>query len=102
MCIRDRTDTMAGAGYGNPIRPVGLIVSVFRPSDDATTFPFLVPSNHFAVVSLRQLGEMAEPLGLGADFAGRCSALATEVETALRAHAVVEHPSVGPVWAYEV
>lgn len=86
----------------NPIRPVGLIVSVFRPSDDATTFPFLVPSNHFAVVSLRQLAEMAEPLGLGADFAGRCRALATEVEAALRTHAIVEHPSVGSVWAYEV
>ena len=97
-----QTDTVAGAGYGNPIRPVGLIVSIFRPSDDATTFPFLVPSNHFAVVSLRQLAEMAPPLGLGDDFAARCGALATEVESALRDHAVVEHPALGPVWAYEV
>jgi len=97
-----QTDTVAGSGYGNPIRPVGLIVSVFRPSDDATTFPFLVPSNHFAVVSLRQLAEMAEPLGLGADFAVRCSTLADEVEAALRAFAVVPHPTLGDVWAYEV
>jgi len=97
-----QTDTVAGSGYGNPIRPVGLIVSVFRPSDDATTFPFLVPSNHYAVVSLRQLAEMAEPLGLGADFAARCSTLANEVEAALRAFAVVPHPALGDVWAYEV
>jgi meiotically up-regulated gene 157 (Mug157) protein len=81
---------------------VGLIVSIFRPSDDATTFPFLVPSNHFAVVSLRQLAEMAPPLGLGDDFAARCGALAAEVEGALADHAVVEHPVLGPVWAYEV
>ena len=57
-----QTDTVAGAGYGNPIRPVGLIVSIFRPSDDATTFPFLIPSNHFAVVSLLQLAEMAREI----------------------------------------
>lgn len=97
-----QTDTVAGAGYGNPIRPVGLIVSIFRPSDDATIFPFLVPSNHFAVVSLRQLADMAPALGLGGDFAGQCSTLAAEVERALHEYAVVEHPALGPVWAYEV
>jgi len=97
-----QTDTVAGGGYGNPIRPVGLIVSIFRPSDDATIFPFLVPSNWFAVVSLRQLAEMAGPLGLGADFAGRCRALADEVEEALHGYARVRHPDLGMVWAYEV
>lgn len=97
-----QTDTVAGSGYGNPIRPVGLIVSIFRPSDDATTFPFLVPSNHFAVVSLRQLADMAEPMGLGSASAAECRALAAEVEAALTAHAVVEHPALGRVWAYEV
>ena len=43
------SDTVPLGGYGNPIRPVGMIVSIFRPSDDATIFPFLVPSNYFAV-----------------------------------------------------
>lgn len=97
-----QTDTVAGSGYGNPIRPVGLIVSTFRPSDDATVFSFLVPSNHFAVVSLRQLADLAEIHGLGAAFAAECRALAAEVETALREHAVVSHPALGDVWAYEV
>ncbi|MDP2956556.1 MAG: glycoside hydrolase family 125 protein [Longimicrobiales bacterium] len=97
-----QTDTVAGAGYGNPIRPVGLIASTFRPSDDATTFLFLVPSNHFAVVSLGQLADMAEPLGLGAAFARECRVLAAEVRVALREHAVVEHPALGQIWAYEV
>jgi meiotically up-regulated gene 157 (Mug157) protein len=97
-----QTDTVAGAGYGNPIRPVGLIVSIFRPSDDATTFPFLVPSNHFAVVSLRQLAEMLRGISGRMTFAGTCEALAQEVEDALATHAVVEHPVHGRVWAYEV
>jgi len=97
-----QTDTVAGAGYGNPIRPVGLIVSVFRPSDDATIFPFLVASNHFAVASLRQLAEMMRELHGKTAFAGECDALAAEVEAALTNHAVVEHPVHGQVWAYEV
>lgn len=97
-----QTDTVAGAGYGNPIRPVGLIVSTFRPSDDATTFPFLVPSNHFAVVSLRQLAEMMTELHGNRVFAGECLSLAQEVQGALLAHALVQHPVHGDVWAYEV
>ncbi len=97
-----QTDTVAGAGYGNPIRPVGLIVSIFRPSDDATTFPFLVPSNHFAVVALRQLAEMAGSLAADRSLREGCGTLAREVEGALAAHAVVEHPVHGRVWGYEV
>jgi len=97
-----QTDTVAGAGYGNPVRPVGLIVSIFRPSDDATTFPFLVPSNHFAVVSLTQLAEMVRVIRGDEEFSRRCSALAAEVREALFAHAVVTHPNHGEVWAYEV
>ncbi len=97
-----QTDTVAGGGWGNPIRPVGPVVSIFRPSDDATIFPFLVPSNHFAVVSLRQLAEMSEAIGPGAAFAAECRALASEVAAALDAHAVVRHPTAGRIWAYEV
>ena len=48
-------DTLNNDGLGNPVNPVGLIVSSFRPSDDATTFQFLVPSNLFAVTSLKQV-----------------------------------------------
>jgi len=96
-----QTDTVAGGGWGNPIRPVGLIVSIFRPSDDATIFPFLVPSNHFAVVALRQLAELHAAVAGDARFEAECRALADEVEQALGAHAVVEH-LVGTVMPYEV
>lgn len=96
------TDTLAGRGYGNPVRPVGMICSMFRPSDDATIFPFLVPSNLFAVVSLRQAAEMAEKIRHHDELAADCRALADEVEQALQKYAVIEHPQVGKIYAYEV
>jgi uncharacterized protein len=96
------TDTVPGRGYGNPTKPVGLICSTFRPSDDATVFPFLVPSNFFAVVSLRQAAEIVERISKDEKLAGQCRALADEVEKALREYAVVNHPKAGRVYAYEV
>ena len=38
-------DTMSHNGYGNPVKPVGLIASAFRPSDDACVYGYLIPSN---------------------------------------------------------
>lgn len=95
------TDTVPGGGYGNPIVPVGLIVSIFRPSDDATIFPFLIPSNLFAVVSLRQLAEMNDKITKDTAFAQDCRALADEVEKALKKYAVVNHLDFGDMYAYE-
>lgn len=50
-------DAVPMGGVGYKVNPVGLICSTFRPSDDATVFPFLIPSNFFAVVSLMQASE---------------------------------------------
>jgi uncharacterized protein len=97
-----QADTLAGLGYGNPAKPVGMIFSMFRPSDDATIFPFLVPANFFAVVSLRQAAEMLEQISHDAMLAGECRALADEVQSALRQHAIVHHATLGQVYAYEV
>ncbi|STQ91532.1 glycoside hydrolase family 125 protein [Iodobacter fluviatilis] len=97
-----QADTLACDGWGNPARPVGLIASMFRPSDDATVLPFLVPSNFFAVISLRQLASMVVDLFYETAFAAECTALADEVATALQAHAIVQHPKHGPIYAYEV
>ena len=94
-------DQVPGNGYGNPVRPDGLIVSLFRPSDDATILPFLVPSNFYALVSLRRLAELSSSLGYS-DVASESSALAAEVGAALRAHGTAIHPRHGRVWAYEV
>ncbi|MDR0692270.1 MAG: glycoside hydrolase family 125 protein, partial [Prevotellaceae bacterium] len=95
-------DTLSNDGWGNPVNPVGLIVSSFRPSDDATLFSFLIPSNLFAVVSLRQLAELYTTVVGDKAFAAKCTALADAVETAVKKHAIVERAGYGKVYAYEV
>lgn len=95
-------DTVNNDGYGNPVKPIGLIVSTFRPSDDATTFQFLVPSNFFAVTSLNQIAEIAEKVIGDNALAVESKALADEVYNALKEYAVVEHPKYGKVYAFEV
>nr|MCU0344657.1 glycoside hydrolase family 125 protein [Ignavibacterium sp.] len=87
---------------GNPINPVGLIVSSFRPSDDSTIFSFLVPSNHFAVVSLRQLAEILNEVINDKVFAAECISLADEVEEALNKYAIVDHLNFRKIFPYEV
>ena len=95
-------DTLPNYGKGTPVNPVGLIVSSFRPSDDATTFQFLVPSNFFAVTSLRKAAEILETVNGRKDLAGQCIELASEVEEALKKYAVYDHPEFGTIYAYEV
>ncbi len=95
-------DTLLLNGYGAPTKKVGLIHSGFRPSDDACIYPFLVPSNHFAAATLRQLAQVATPLGLGDGFALDCRALADEVTAALMVWGRTHLPSGETVWAYEV
>ena len=101
--VTDRAfDTVGWDGKGHPVRPVGLIASFFRPSDDATILPFLVPSNFMAVTSLRKAAEILREVNNNAFLAKQCTQLADEVEQALRRYAVVEHPKYGKIYAYEV
>ena len=101
--VTDRQlDTMSNNGMGNPVKPVGLIASAFRPSDDATTFQFLVPSNFFAVTSLRKAAEILTEVNHEAELAKECTDLAAEVEAALKQYAVNDHPKYGKIYAFEV
>ncbi len=95
-------DTMNNEGWGAPVRPCGLIASAFRPSDDATTLLFLVPSNFMAVSSLRKAAEILTTVNRRDDLASRCNALADEVHAALMEHAIYDHPKYGKIYAYEV
>ena len=101
--VTDRQlDTRCHVGRGNPVKPVGLISSAFRPSDDATTFGFLVPSNFMAVSSLRKAAEILSTVNGEQELAAGCTALADEVAAALQQYAVVEHPVYGKIYAFEV
>jgi len=94
------TDSLVN-GIGNPLQPNGLIASAFRPSDDACLLPFFIPANLFAVRSLRQLAAMSSSILHDANMANQANNLASEVEAALRQHALVSTPA-GTIWAYEI
>jgi meiotically up-regulated gene 157 (Mug157) protein len=96
------TDGVPLSGYGYPVKPVGLICSMFRPSDDATIFPFLIPSNFFAVVSLRNAAEMVNSISKNKQLAEKCNALANEVDNALKKYAVINSPQAGKIYGYEI
>ncbi|HWK99011.1 MAG TPA: glycoside hydrolase family 125 protein [Parapedobacter sp.] len=96
------SDTLQVDGYGYPVNPVGLICSGFRPSDDATIFSFLIPSNLFAVVSLRQSAEMVANIANEQALALELLELASEVEQAVKTYGIVDHPIHGRIYAYEV
>lgn len=95
-------DTLNNDGLGAPVKPVGLIASAFRPSDDATTLQFLVPSNFFAVSSLRKAAEILSTVNKKQDLADQCTSLAQEVENALKKYATYNHPKYGTIYAFEV
>ena len=100
-------DTKGWDGRGAPVKPCGLIASSFRPSDDATVFEFLVPSNFFAVSALRWAAEILSTVDCGSKrecrkLAEECTSLASQVASALEQYAVVEHPKYGRIYAYEV
>lgn len=94
------TDSLIN-GLGSPAKPVGLIASCFRPSDDACLLPFFIPANLFAVTSLRQLAELATTVLRDAAMAASATSLANEVMVALETYGKA-NTSTGTIWAYEV
>ncbi len=95
-------DTLPLWGAGAPTKPVGLICSMFRPSDDATVFPFLIPSNYFAVEELRHVAEMLKAMNMDQQLAKACMDLANEVDQALKIYARAEVKGIGTVIPFEV
>lgn len=96
------TDTQFGGGYGNPTSKNGLIHSMFRPSDDATFYPYLVSSNMFAVVTLSNLSEIISTLYNDSSFSKECLDLSNEVDLALKKFAILDHPYAGKIYPLEV
>jgi len=95
------TDTLSH-GVGFPGARTGMVRSAFRPSDDATQYPFLVPANAMAVVELRATKELLDQIG-ESELAKDVDTLASEIDSAIRAVAVVPHKSAATdVFAYEV
>lgn len=95
------SDTLEREGRGAEVGYTGMTWSGFRPSDDACKYGYLVPSNMFAVVALRNLTEIADCVLRDEPLAKDAAALAAEIDAGIREHGIVRHPDFGPIYAYE-
>jgi meiotically up-regulated gene 157 (Mug157) protein len=89
-------------GKGNPVAYTGMIWSGFRPSDDACTYNYLIPSEMMAVVALGNLEEIERTVYHNVIKAERAKALRDEVQTGIQTYGVVFTPNYGYIYAYEV
>lgn len=105
---RSPTETRSLDGFGEPANRTGLVKSAFRPSDDATVFPFLIPSNAQLAVALEGLGTLLEGIEKMQDVRSNVIAFAKEIRDAITEWATVPRKAVtgvfdaGDVFAYEV
>ncbi|MBV8750244.1 MAG: glycoside hydrolase family 125 protein [Candidatus Eremiobacteraeota bacterium] len=93
---------LANGGAGNPVAYTGMIWTGFRPSDDACTYNYLIPSEMMAVVALGELSEIERDVYHNLVKAERAKALRDEVQTGIQTYGVVFTPNYGYVYAYEV
>ncbi|ORX56871.1 DUF1237 domain-containing protein [Hesseltinella vesiculosa] len=109
------TETLGADGLGGIGQRCGLVKSAFRPSDDATTFPYLIPANAQMSSQLKRLAQLirthlathrshvlAKYATVLQDIALESQALGDTIHQAIYEHAVVEHPVHGRIFAYEV
>ena len=95
------TDTLMNNGKGTPVGYTGMTWSGFRPSDDACTYHYLIPSQMYAVVVLRYLAEIARDIYRDDAMALRAQKLLAEIDNGIQKFGIVEHPKYGKIYAYE-
>ncbi|GAA94939.1 glycoside hydrolase family 125 protein [Mixia osmundae IAM 14324] len=86
------TETRSLAGLGEPGEACGLVKSAFRPSDDATVLPFLVPANAQLTASLARLLGALESKDVSdalSDVLQEAQGLADDIKQAIETHCIV-------------
>ena len=99
------TETTSNNGLGNPVtRGTGLIRSTFRPSDDATIFQFLIPSNMMFARYLEASLTIMEDVDTlrSRNLAERMATMAAEIRAGISRHGIISHPLFGAMYAFEV
>jgi hypothetical protein len=95
------TDTLRNNGMGMPVHYTGMTWSGFRPSDDACTFGYLIPSNMFAAVVLGYVAEIADEVLRDPHLRESALTLKDEIEFGIETYGTVLHPVYGKIYAYE-
>lgn len=97
------TDTLSRNGKGALVKSAtGMIWSGFRPSDDACTYGYLVPSNMFAVVALENLADIAGQILGDRELKQEALQLRNEIYEGIETYAITRKEGYGLVYAYEV
>ncbi len=100
-CNGLETETLQFDGKGLPVNRTGMTWSGFRPSDDACTFGYLIPSNMFAVVVLGYIMEFAKEIFKDDYLYEKARKLRHEIDYGIRKYAIYRHPTCGEMYAYE-
>lgn len=101
---RSATETKADLGWGEPARRNGLVKSGFRPSDDATILPHLIPSNAQLAVALEKLAPLLDNTTAMSDVAANARSFAADIRAAIAQEAVLPNRLAGgqDIYAFEV
>lgn len=96
------TDTLSRNGKGALVKSgIGMTWSGFRPSDDACTYGYLVPSNMFAVVVLGYLEEIAGDILHDFKLKNDAATLRKEIYEGIESYGITKTEEFGDVYAYE-
>ena len=96
---------------GHPAKPIGLIHTFFRPSDDLQKYPYLIPSQFFAHHTLKLLLELVTKLEWTKEFSEDISKLISnlhdilfDAKTLNNEESIItfKHPKHGLIYSYEI
>lgn len=98
----DRPEDTLENGVGAPVAKCGLTWNGFRPSDDACVYGYLIPSNLFAIETLRQLSEVFTDVLDQPEKAAHLRQLADTIEKGVQQHGLTKNKAGETIYAYEV
>ena len=97
----DPRDSVPNEGLDGPFAVTGMTWSGFRPSDDACIYPYLVPSNMFAVVAMGHLRQIFTDVLDDAEIVRRAGKLQHDISDGIAQHATIRNAAGERIYAYE-
>lgn len=102
------TETQFLNGRGQPVKYTGMVKSLFRPSDDATVFPFFIPGNAMLSVELDHVSQLLSKSSVASKsskiqiLASETSRLSKEIKDAIYKYGLIDHPTYGKIFACKI
>lgn len=98
------TETQFLGGIGQPVKHTGMVKSLFRPSDDASVFPFFIPGNAMLSVELSHLSQLLNQSSARNNnriqkLSSDSAKLSKEIRDAIYKYGLIDHPTHGKVFA---